>query len=115
MAAPNLAQEIAGTTAPIDGPIGRGGFTMAPVAAAQMAVKPEFLRFPAPGKIEPYTGLRRSQLYELAADGLIETISLRRRGKVRGTRLIVADSLFGYLRGLIPEQNLPPGSTTLTE
>jgi hypothetical protein len=79
--------------------------TTAPVAASVAAITPEFLRFPRAGEVEPLSGLRRSQLYELVSDGLIKSVSLRRRGKVRGTRLIVADSLRDYLRGLVAEQH----------
>ena len=79
--------------------------TVAPIAAAPVAaLQPEFLRFPRPGQVEPISGLRRSQLYELVKEGLIRSVSLRRPGKIRGTRLIVADSLRAYLRGLTEEQ-----------
>ncbi|HVU39296.1 MAG TPA: hypothetical protein VHC95_13260 [Opitutales bacterium] len=80
-------------------------FTVAPVAASVVTIAAEFCRMPRSGEIEPLSGLRRSQLYELTREGLIQTVSLRRRGKARGTRLIVAASLLSYLRGLAAEQN----------
>ena len=82
-----------------------GQTTVAPVAAPVAAITPEFLRFPRPGEKEPYSGLRRSQLYNLVDEGLIKVVSLRRRGKLRGTTLIVADSLRAYLRRLVAEQH----------
>jgi len=46
----------------------------------------------------------------LINEGKVRSISLRKRGHLRGTRLIVVDSLLGYLRGLEAEQALatPP-------
>jgi hypothetical protein len=98
-------------------------FTVAPIEAALAApFAPEFIRYPRPGTLEPLSGLRRSQLYALAAEGHIRTVSLRRKGKTRGTSLIVANSLLGYLRRLVAEQNPPepvapasmPAETTAT-
>lgn len=60
---------------------------------------------PLPGQIEPFSGLRRSLLYELAREGRIRTVLLRRPGAQRGVRLIEAQSLFGFLRKLCDEQN----------
>jgi hypothetical protein len=65
----------------------------------------EFLPMPGPGQVCPYSGLRRGALYALWREGLIETISLRRKGRSRGRRLIVAESLKNYLRGLREEQS----------
>lgn len=44
-------------------------------------------------------------LYQLAKEGLIRTVSLRRTGTTRARRLIVLDSLMRYLRGLDAAQN----------
>jgi hypothetical protein len=84
-------------------------FTTGPAVALPTSApsRPEFVRMPRPGQFEPYSGLRRSQLYQLADEGLIQTITLRRRNKVRGTRLIVFDSLMAYLHGLKATQNPP--------
>ena len=78
--------------------------TTAPIAAPNnVALQPEFLRLPGAGQKCPLTGLRRSQIYNLINEGKIKSISLRKRGQQRGTRLIVADSLLSYLRGLAVE------------
>jgi len=42
-------------------------------------------------------GMRRSLLYELHAEGLIDGCSLRRRGKQRGKRLWSIPSIRAYL------------------
>ncbi len=86
-----------------------GEMTIAPVAApAPAAAKhtlPEFVAMPAPGQVEQYSGLKRGMLYQLAKEGLIRTVSLRRTGTTRARRLIVLDSLMRYLRGLDAAQN----------
>ncbi len=90
-----------------------GGFTtVAPIVAAPVAtIAPEFLRLPTGRNVEPLSGLRRSQLYNLIAERKIQAISLRPRGKARGTRLLVAQSVRNYLHGLAIEQN-PPQTIT---
>lgn len=60
--------------------------------------RPEFVRMPTNNRLCPYTGLSRSFLYGLATEGKIRTISLRRRGTMRGVRLIDLDSLLTYIR-----------------
>lgn len=60
--------------------------------------KPEFIRIPRAGERCPYTGLSRAWIYEAANAGLIRTVSIRSRGRVRGVRLIDYDSLVSYLR-----------------
>jgi hypothetical protein len=89
---------------------GTGEFTSSPPevapVVAQYKVEPnEFLPMPGPGQTCPYSGLRRGALYALWRDGEIETVSVRRKGKTRGRRLIVAESLRKYLRRLRAEQN----------
>lgn len=84
-------------------------FTSAPVAVPVLAHKeseanePEFYSMPGPG--QTCQGLRRGAMYCLWRDGEIETISVRRKGRARGRRLIVGDSLRKYLRRLREEQN----------
>lgn len=70
-------------------------------------VRPEWLRLPAPGARCRYTGLSRSTLNELTIAGLandgvppVKSVVLRKRGALRGIRLISYDSLMGYLAGL---------------
>lgn len=86
----------------------RDDFTSAPTVAPVMvqcgAEFPEFFPMPSPGQTCPYSGLRRGALYALWKEGLIETVSIRRKGRTRGRRLIVAETLRNYLRGLRAEQ-----------
>lgn len=53
---------------------------------------------PKGGDLCPHTGLSRSFLYQLANEGKIRTVSLRRRGMVRGVRLVDLGSLLDYIR-----------------
>jgi len=69
--------------------------------------KPEFIRLPLPGQRCPYTGLSRTTLNELTIDGPanghkapVKSHVLKKRGAMRGIRLIDFDSLMDYLRGL---------------
>lgn len=71
--------------------------------------KPEWIRLPAPGRRCPYTGLSRSTLNELTIPGRanenkppVKSVVLRKRGALRGIRLISYDSLMQYLAGLGP-------------
>ncbi len=75
--------------------------TTTQIQAASGAVKPEFLALPRPGAVCPVCGLGRSYLYQLINEGKIQSVSLRERGKTRGKRLIVADSVLAYLRSQI--------------
>ncbi len=69
------------------------------IQIGQPSVVPEFLPMPRPGQY--CEGLGRAYLYKLAHEGKIQTVSLRERGKLRGKRLIVAESLRTYLRSQI--------------
>jgi len=69
------------------------------------AARPEFVRMPKPGAVCQWTGLGRSYLYQLANEGKIKTLSLRKRGAARGVRLIRLDSVFEYLEKLAAEQD----------
>jgi excisionase family DNA binding protein len=60
---------------------------------ADAHAKPEWLRIPQAIKL---FGISRSKLYELIAAGHIRSISLRKRGQVKGTRLIEYDSLCAF-------------------
>ncbi len=87
---------------------GGGEFTTSallavPVLAHNEPNEPEFYSMPSVG--QTCNGLRRGALYCLWRDGEIETISVRRKGRARGRRLIVGDSLRKYLRRLREEQN----------
>jgi hypothetical protein len=75
-------------------------------------IVPEFCRLPKPGQLCPWTGLSRSKMNELilpcpANDWKppVKSISLRKKGSVRGCRLIVYDSLIFYLKTKLNESN----------
>ena len=76
---------------------------------APASAKPEWLRIPEATKL---FGISRSKLYELITAGHIRSISLRKRGQVKGTRLIDYDSLCAFLEvacqndGIIKQQAL---------
>jgi predicted DNA-binding transcriptional regulator AlpA len=66
--------------------------------------QPEFIRLPKLG-LCPITGLSRSKLYDLISpnegNGFkppVKSVSLRKRGQTKGTRLTVLESLLDYLR-----------------
>ena len=81
----------------------------APIQAVSelISVRPEFARLPKSGTRCPYTGLSRSKMNQLVLPCKendfkppVESKVLRKRGTIRGTRLIVFDSLMEYLNGL---------------
>jgi hypothetical protein len=82
--------------------------TSAPQAVATAtSIKPEWLRLPAPGSRCPFTGLSRSTLNELTIAGPanngnppVKSVVLRKRGALRGIRLISFDSLMAHLENL---------------
>jgi hypothetical protein len=81
--------------------------TASPTAAPTESVKPEWLRLPAPGNRCRFTGLSRSTLNELTISGPanegqppVKSVVLRKRGALRGIRLINYDSLMLYLAEL---------------
>jgi len=68
---------------------------------------PEWLRLPAPGKRCPHCGLSRSTLNELTLPRQanenrppVKSVVLRKRGSLRGIRLISYDSLMQHLGSL---------------
>jgi hypothetical protein len=74
---------------------------------ASTTVKPVFIRLPKSGTRCPHTGLSRSKLNQLVLPCKendfkppVDSKSVRSRGTLRGTRLIVFDSLMEYLNGL---------------
>ena len=69
--------------------------------------KPEFIRLPRPKAQCPHTGLSRSYMNQLILpseangyDPPVKSHSLKKRGNIRGIRLISYDSLIGYLNSL---------------
>jgi hypothetical protein len=87
--------------------------TTAPIAAVEtIPLMPEFIRLPKPGTLCRWTGLSRSKLNELILPSPlnnhkppVKSLSLRNRGQLKAVRLIVLDSLLGYLRGLLVQQS----------
>ena len=84
-------------------------FIHAPIqqVEASATVRPEFVRLPKGGTRCPHTGLSRSKMNQLVLPCKendfkppVESKVLRNRGTIRGTRLIVFDSLMEYLNGL---------------
>ena len=66
-----------------------GNFTTQPVAAS-WGVDPEFVDFAG---LYALYGIKRSLGYQLIAQGLIRSVTLRRRGALKGKRLIDARSV----------------------
>ncbi len=78
-----------------------------PAAVTGETSKPEWLRLPAPGSRCRFTGLSRSTLNELTIPGPandghppVKSVVLRKRGALRGIRLISYDSLMAHLENL---------------
>ena len=90
-------------------------FTVVPPAEATAVYVaprpvPEFIRLPKPGQLCPWTGLSRSKMNELilpcaANDGKppVQSVSLRNKGSLRGTRLVVYESLISFLKTKLNE------------
>ena len=64
--------------------------------AETLAGLPVWIRSPK-GGTEPYSGFSRSKLYELAANGLIRSVSIREPGAMKGTRLFNLQSILAYI------------------
>ena len=86
--------------------------TAAAQAGNPLNVMPEFIRLPKPGTLCRWTGLSRSKLNELILPSPlnsfkppVRSLSLRNRGQIKAVRLIVLESLLGYLRGLLEQQS----------
>lgn len=66
--------------------------------------KPEFVRLPKAGLRCPFTGLSRSALNELILPSAeqpnppVRSVLMKKRGAIRGIRLIDYDSLMAYIR-----------------
>lgn len=79
------------------------GFTTEPAQAGKCSkVMPEFGRF---HDVEQLFGLKRPTVYNLIAEGLIKSVTLRRKGTAFGVRLIYLPSVSEYLHKLMDEQN----------
>lgn len=71
-------------------------------AAAKASDRPtlesEFCR---PGDLFRLFGIRRGQYYALEKAGLVKSVSLRRPGNTRGSKLVSVPSVRAYLHGLL--------------
>jgi hypothetical protein len=59
--------------------------------------RPEWLRLP---DVTRLFGISRSHCYTLISEGSIESISLKKRGAIRGIRLVKYDSISSYFDSL---------------
>jgi Helix-turn-helix domain len=59
---------------------------------------PKWLRIPAACT---YSGMSRAKLYQLLTEGQIKSICVRKKGNIRGLRLISAESLDTFLESFI--------------
>ena len=82
------------------------------IADENGVVRPEFIRIPRIGEKCSVTGLCRSKLNQLILPceenghrPPVRSVSLRKRGAVRGVRLIPTDELVAYLRQELENQN----------
>ncbi len=79
------------------------GFTTKPVFAGNCTdVMPEFGRWQ---DVQRLFGIKRGTLYLLVAEGHIKSVSLRRKGNLKGCRLYYLQSVSDYLHRLLDEQN----------
>lgn len=76
------------------------------VPDAPNGTRPEWIRLPKSGRC-PFTGLSRSKLYDLVGDTEanghrppVKSVVVRKRGAMRGVRLISYDSLMAYLASI---------------
>ena len=73
----------------------------------RVALLPVWIRLPKPGDSDPITSLPRSSMWELVqrSKGKIRTVSLRKPGATKGTRLIHLASLLDFLNGINGEED----------
>ncbi len=72
-------------------------------------IRSEFCRM---GDLRRLFGLVRSTAYNLAKEGHIKSISLRRKGQARSVRLVSVPSVRAYLNRLLEEQAATDPQTT---
>ena len=58
------------------------------------SIEPEFLR---PADVYSRYRIKRGMLYRLIESGKVRSVCLRERGRARGARLVVHDSLRAYI------------------
>ena len=81
-----------------------GAAVRAAIHQVNQPFKPEWIRIP--DAIRTF-GISRSSLYELIAAGEIKSTALRKRGAVRGIRIISFDSLAEYCERAAQSQATP--------
>ena len=84
------------------GPVAASG-SLSPTASELLQERgaggrPVWIRAPKIGN-EFYSGLSRSKLYELAGEGDIRSVSIRKPGQVKGTRLFNLQSILDFIEG----------------
>jgi len=85
---------------------GDANYTTDPIGAPPAyTTRPAWVRLPTGGHPCPWTGLKRSKLNSLilGANAPVKSVSLRKRGQTKGTRLIYLPSLLGYLHQQMEE------------
>lgn len=81
-----------------------GAATHAASRQINQSIKPEWVRIPEAVRC---FGLSRSSLYELISANTIQSTALKKRGAVRGIRLISYDSLASYIERAASEGGTP--------
>jgi hypothetical protein len=76
-------------------------YTIAPVKAST-SVDPEFIDVPT---MKPLFAIGRTRTFELIRNGDIRSVNLRKKGNVKGRRLIEVASVRRYLNSLMEETN----------
>jgi hypothetical protein len=80
--------------------INTAGSTTDPIRGAENthgSTRCEFVRLPKPSTTCPITGLSRSKMWDLIAQGHVKSVCLRKKGAAKGTRLVHLQSLLDYL------------------
>lgn len=70
--------------------------TAAELQAEREGMLPVWIRSPRSGP-EHYCGFSRAKLYELAGDGKIRSVSIRAKGRSKGTRLFHLGSILDFV------------------
>jgi hypothetical protein len=61
---------------------------------------PKWFRIPAACA---YSGMSRAKLYQLMTEGQLKSICVRKKGNIRGLRLISAEGLDAFLESFVTE------------
>jgi hypothetical protein len=96
-----MAENITGNSAPASSPAALVHKTRLSPSAKELLQdqsngRPVWIRSPKQG-VEFYTGFSRARLYQGAADGEFRSVSIRKPGMVKGTRLFHLQSLLDFI------------------